>query len=285
MNAQTFLILPVVCSCVASARAQDAKPEAPSAIFVMNRDGSAVRRVVVIEAFGQLAAPRFSRDGRKLAFQVRGSQPGRLLTIDTSGRNLVDLGAGARPDWSPDDKQIVFEVPTVGRTAIWVQNADGKGNSWLTNGIAPRWSPDGSRIAMGGPMRIFDVVTAEYHNVPATGDAPTLGCDWSPDGKQLAVVVKRGPKSDLLLIDAQNPTKDPRVRLTGELDGGPAWSPDGKQLAVTLYDPAAKSRRIALVAVEGEARPQTVAGQQGDNFDPAWSPDGKQIAFASTRRP
>ncbi|MCH8924309.1 MAG: PD40 domain-containing protein, partial [Planctomycetes bacterium] len=90
------------------------------AIFVMNRDGSAVRRVVYIESFPPPAAPRWSHDGQRLAFEAHGQRPGRALIIDTNGRNLIDLGAGAKPDWSPDDKQVLFEVPTVGRTTVWV---------------------------------------------------------------------------------------------------------------------------------------------------------------------
>lgn len=257
------------------------------AIFVMNRDGSMVRRVVYIESFPTLAAPRWSHDGRRLAFEARGQRPGRALIIDTSGRNLIDLGAGAKPDWSPDDKQVLFEVPTVGRTTVWVQNATGKGNSWLSAGTAPRWSPDGSQIAMGAPLRVFDVVTGEYQNVFGEKDGvqETIGCDWSPDGTRLAAVVVRADGHELILTSAKRGAGTLQRRLRAALEGAPAWSPDGKQLAVTVYDPKPGARRIYVLDVEGNDPPTPIPGQKGDNRDPAWSPDGKQIAFASTRSP
>jgi Tol biopolymer transport system component len=262
-------------------------PNARWAIFIMNTDGSHMRRVVFIDAFPRLAAPRWSHDGKRLAFEAHGQQPGRALLVDTTGRNLIDLGRGARPDWSPDDKQVISEVPGVGRSGVWVQNTDGKGSSWLASGSAPRWSPDGSRIALGAPLRVFDVVSGEVQNVFAAGDDvdETLGCDWSPDGKQLAAVVKRGNVRELVLQGAEPQSGAPRVRLRGRLDGAPAWSPDGKQLAVTLDGPRPGARRIHVLAVAGDDPPTPIPGQLGDNCDPAWSPDGSQLAFASTRRP
>ena len=277
--------LALVAGLRAAAQAQLA--DEPRAIFVMNRDGSDVCRVVFVETFPQLGAPRWSHDGLRLAFDARSSRPTRALVVDASGRNLIDLGSGTRPDWSPDDKQVVFEVPNVGRASIWVQNADGRGNSWLCPGSAPRWSPDGSRIAMCGPLRVFDVLSGRHQDLASdlseVGEA--IGCDWSPDGSQLAVVVKRGPSHELILMGATRDAKPPRVRLRAQLSGAAAFSPDGKHLAVTIHDPKLQAHRLHLLAVEGDDPPLPIPGQVGDNRDPAFSPDGKRLAFASTRDP
>ncbi|MEX0678199.1 MAG: hypothetical protein WD063_14040 [Pirellulales bacterium] len=286
MKARSIGVLAIVHSLLAAA-ACALDRQVPWGIFVMNRDGSMVRRVVHIEAFPGLAAPRWSHDGRRLVFEARGTQPGRALVIDADGRNLLDLGAGAVPDWSPDDKQVIFEVPTAGRTTVWVQNADGKGNSWLSAGTAPRWSPDGSQIAICAPLRVLDVVSGEYQNVFVETDNvdETTGCDWSPDGKRLAAVVKRGDGRELVLTSAKRGARALQVRLRAQLDGAPAWSPDGKQFAVTIYDPKLKARRIHVLEVDGDDPPVLIPGQEGDNRDPAWSPDGQQLAFSGTRPP
>jgi Tol biopolymer transport system component len=259
----------------------------PHSIFVMNLDGTDVRRVVFIDTFPQLGAPRWSHDGRRLAFEARSTRPARALVVDVGGRNLIDLGAGTSPDWSPDDKQIVHEVPNAGRASVWVQNADGRGNSWLSSGSAPRWSPDGSQIALCAPLRLFDVLSGKHQSlksVPLALGEP-IHCDWSPDGSQLAVVVKRGTSHELLLTDTALDAKGPRVRLRARLHGSASFSPDGSQLAVAIHDPQLQAHRLHLLAVEGDDPPVPIPGQSGDNRDPAFSPDGKRLAFASTRDP
>lgn len=257
----------------------------PYGIFVMNRDGSAVRRVTRVEAYPRLAAPRWSHDGQRLAFEARGNRLGRALLVDLTGRNLIDLGRGAKPDWSPDDQQVIFEVPGVG-SAVWVQTAEGKGSTWVAKGAAPRWSPDGSQIAAGSPLRILDVLSGAAREVFVPHDhvEREIGWDWSPDGRRLAVVVARNKRTELLLIDVDADSGlPPRVRWRGRLDGAPAWSPDGRRLAVTIEGRQPGARRISLLTVEGNSAPQPIAGQTGDNCDPAWSPDGRRLAFASTR--
>lgn len=285
MTARSILQLALL-GCLLGARCARGD-EPPSAIFVMNRDGSGVRQVVFIETFPRLAAPRWSHDGARLAFEAKGHVQGRALVVDTNGRNLIDLGAGGLPDWSPDDKQVVFEVPNVGRSSVWVQNADGKGNTWLATGGAPRYSPDGGLLAVCAPLRVVDLLSGEQRSVFDDDDNvdETIGCDWSPDGKRLAAVVARAGGHELLLAGVERGAQRPRMRLRAELRGAPAWSPDGKRLAVAIYDPDQKARRLHLVDVEGDDPPFPIPDQQGDTYDPAWSPDGKQLAFAGTRHP
>jgi Tol biopolymer transport system component len=198
------------------------------------------------------------------------------------------LGAGAFPDWSPDDKQVVFEVQNVGRASVWVQNADGKGNTWLATGSAPRFSPDGSQLAIGAPLRVLDLLGGQQRAIFNRDDRvdEILGCDWSPDGRRLAVCVARDDNAhELLLAGLDRDAAAPRTRLKADLRGAPAWSPDGKHLALSIYDPERKVRRLHVLEVEGDDAPRLIPGQEGDSYDPAWSPDGARLAFASTRHP
>ncbi len=279
------LALLVLCWWLLPATVRAAGPGPPRAIYTMNVDGTDVRRVVHIESFPWLGAPRFSHDGRRLLFEAHGQRPSRALIIDVTGRNLYDLGAGQLPDWSPDDKQVIFEVPNVGKSSTWIQNASGKGNSWLATGGAPRWKPDGSQIAIRGPLRLLDAITLETRSVFKADDHvdEAVGYDWSPDGRRLAVVVKRGGARELLLVDVDGPAVKLSVRLRAEVHGAPAWSPDGKQLAVAINDPKQDKRSLYLLSVDGDDPPRLIPGQQGDTLDPAFSPDGKRLAFASSR--
>ncbi len=281
-------------SCVVGAsRAVNAEEEPTTAqrsIFVMKPDGSDVRKVGYVEAFkalGQVKAlgwPRWSHDGKKLAFAAASSGPTRSLTIDATGRNLLDLGAGAMPDWSPDDKQIIYEVQNVGAKSIWVENADGKASSWLAEGAAPRWSPDGSQIVSLAPLKVLDVVSGTTRKLLAGDElGEAIGCDWSPDGKRLAVIVEKNGRRQLAIVSVDGAAGGSKVRLRGELHGGLSWSPDGKTLAVSLFDGNEQGYRLHLLGADGDDAPRAIPGQEGDNREPAWSPDGKLLAFASSR--
>ncbi|REK12451.1 MAG: hypothetical protein DWQ37_12000 [Planctomycetota bacterium] len=271
----------------AAAAAHAAKPDTSSAVFVMQRDGSDVRRVVFIESFPRLSLPRWSPDGERLLFEAGGDRSPRSLVVDATGRNLLDLGLGVQADWSPDGKQVVYAVPSESGPNVWVQNADGKAGTRLCPGSAPRWSPDGASIAVCGPLRLFDTFSGTLRALidAAAGVERTLGCAWSPDGERLAAIVERGDKRELVVIDPTQVTRALDARWQAEFDGPPAWSPDGKHLAVTIHDPVADLRRINVLEVEGDEPPRLIAGQQGDNRDPSWSPDSKQLAYIGTNPP
>ncbi len=251
----------------------------------MQHDGSAVRRVVFIESFRWLGAPRWSHDGKRLAFAAIGPAPSRCLTVDVSGRNLSDLGLGSRPDWSPDDKQIIFEAAGDHGATVSVQNADGKGSATLVTGGGPRWSPDGGQIAVLRPLRILDMAQGGerpgFDNTDRV--AETLGVAWSPDGQRLAAVVRHNTATELLIVAASEPITAPRVCWQGALHGGIDWSPDGRRIAVSILDHQLAARRLHLLDPDGTDPPALIPGQQGDNCEPAWSPDGGQLAFASSR--
>ena len=82
-------------------------------LWIANTDGSGLRRLTWTNARG-IGAPRFSPDGRMIAFtQARGEGPGQvwILPLAEGGEAwpLTDLetGAGA-PVWSPDSRRIAF---------------------------------------------------------------------------------------------------------------------------------------------------------------------------------
>jgi Tol biopolymer transport system component len=253
-----------------------------TAIYVMQANGSGARRVAFAPEFKRVGHPRWSRDGKRLAFHGWDGPPGvrRLFVADADGGRPAEVVAdGQFAAWSPDDKQLAFQVPGQGRAvASWVQNLDGQGRTLLVEGTAPRWSPDGSQLAFleNNELIVRDLVTDTQRSV-LDGDWQQIqpGFDWSPDGKQLAFVGRRDNRVGLWIVDAADAA--PRLRLRGNLMGQLSWSPDGKQLAITL------DSVIHLLEPTGTKPPSLVPGQKGNSRDPAWSPDGKSIAFSSNR--
>jgi Tol biopolymer transport system component len=89
-----------------------------SRIWVVATDGTGSPRPLTS---GEKAdtAPRWSPDGRRLAFlSTRGGKP-QLYLLDLDGgeaRKLTDLKGGAgEPAWSPDGRRLAFAAPVGGQ--------------------------------------------------------------------------------------------------------------------------------------------------------------------------
>jgi WD40 repeat protein len=255
----------------------------PSGLFVMKADGSDVRLVAEVKGYYDLGAPRFSHDGKRLAFDAALGEPHgprSCFVVNVDGTGLAELGKGGSPDWSPDDKQIALASDS---GEIFVQNLDGKGRTQIAKGGSPRFSPDGGRLAVSDrrTLRVVDLVNGEEVRVfDPPLDAIFNGFAWSPDGKRLAVAARleAGGRRSLLVVDAEGSNARLEPRLTNSMGGYVSFSADGKQIVL------ADGWKIKLVDAAGTAPPREVQGQEGLNRHPAFSPDGRWIAFVSTRR-
>src|SRR5204862_17039 len=119
-------------------------------IYVMNADGSGVRRLTRAH---DDHSPTWSPDGRKLAFERNGVLYVRNLSGPVRLRRLTALpDESLAPAWSPDGRRIAFErwydedsahsitmIPATGGriTRLTDDDADDR---------APSWSPDGREI-------------------------------------------------------------------------------------------------------------------------------------------
>jgi Tol biopolymer transport system component len=260
---------------------------AEDGIFVMKIDGSEERKVASVDGIEHHTSPRWSHDGRRLAFETlddNGVEKSFIVNLDGTG--LKEIGEMGSPDWSPDDKQIVFHYSGANmQHGSWVRNVDGEGLNWLGSGAYPRWSPDGGKIAYCDDvaLRVLDLVQENELLLTEDPFAQRPGCfEWSRDGKRLAFftrTVPGGPRN-LYVISAEAPNKglEPRFSRQGfKVGGHVTWSADDKQLFFTIES------YIHVLTVDGKSQPVRVGGQPDKSRDPACSPDGKSLAFA--RRP
>jgi Tol biopolymer transport system component len=122
-------------------------------IFVMNADGS--DQVLLTDNSIDDESPKWSPDGKKLAFvSTRDGNP-EIYLINADGTNLIRLTNNQTydlmPAWSPDGSKLAFRSDRDGNPEIYSMNADGTNQTRLTdNSVAdesPSWSPDGTKIA------------------------------------------------------------------------------------------------------------------------------------------
>jgi Tol biopolymer transport system component/DNA-binding winged helix-turn-helix (wHTH) protein len=126
---------------------------------------SSARKVLtdqLLSSNEQDAAPEFSPDGKRIAFQSwrSGSQEIWICSADGSDPVQLTTFGGAltgSPHWSPDGRQIAFDSRPGGRAHIFLTSPDGGVPRALTSGnyndIVPSWSPDGKTIYFGSIRR------------------------------------------------------------------------------------------------------------------------------------
>lgn len=139
------------------------------------------------------------------------------------------------PRWSPDGKRIAFtsRFQSSGNFDLNVYGEGTGSVSLVVSGELPSgegifdWSPDGTKIVYqsdSGDVRIVNVQSKEKQAV-AKGGYPT----WSPDG---TLICYHRSGEDAYIVQNLE-TGQSRTILVGENAGSPTWSPDGRYIAYT----------------------------------------------------
>jgi Tol biopolymer transport system component/serine/threonine protein kinase len=115
------------------------------------------RATVLVESTFADFFPRFSPDGRRIAFESnRADDRYEIWLADADGTNATRLTHGpgrnqGAPDWSPDGRSVAFDsYAEDGRADIWVIAVDGSGLRQVTHDpadeITSGWSRDGRTL-------------------------------------------------------------------------------------------------------------------------------------------
>ena len=213
---------------------------------------------------GSESLPRWSPDGRRLAFAATDADGGHpqicVLPVAGGGERLVVCSPAVAPtelEWSPDGTMLAFAARDPDPAQY---GTDGKQRD---QDMPPRritrllYRYNGTGWTADRPTRVF-VVPADGSAPPrAVTDGPFEAAElaWSPDSRSIAFASGRHEAWDLdlaadLWVVAADGSADPEA-VTGGGRGWsrPSWSPDGTTLAAYLNPTPLQSPRHRQVAV------------------------------------
>ena len=287
------------------------KDGASQMVLVSVGDGS----VRVLKSFGARAPqqsfyagsprrPRFSPDGRYIAYaypQRPESEERDIFVLALDGGRETPLvqhpANDSFLDWTPDGKGILFSSDRTGAVGVWwIQVAEGKSQGTpelLKPGLnfTPLGFTRNGAYYYNVGTQMNDVYIAELDL--ATGkliSAPSLATqrlagsnsrpDWSPDGRELIFLSKRGSGAWGARALCVRSTETGAVReLASKLDrvAHVRWSPDGRYLLALAEHPTGNYGRFRIDVQTGDFSPVPLSGAIG--WPPSWSRDGKAIFY------
>jgi Tol biopolymer transport system component len=205
---------------------------------------------------------------------------GRIETVYSDNRHFE------APNWSRDGR--FFLVNRGGR--LYRLNVGALELEPIETGFATRInndhgiSPDGRTLVLSHEPT-DDWLTSSVYTLPMTGgtpqkittNAPSFWHGWSPDGKTLAFVGRRGRDGEFdIYTISVNGGDERRITTCKGLDDGPDYSPDG---AFIYYNSFCSGKmEIWRMRPDGSGAEQLTHDQYA-NWFPHPSPDGRWVVF------
>ena len=236
-------------------------------LYLMDADGSNVRRVFKRKAKGRRDSPAWSTDGKQFVYSYTDWGRGEFgLYLGTFGEEDAELlPYGNSPEWSPDGSEIAYSIShQFGsrltfmdvRTRKLEQPLPDKALQWQAN---PSWSAAGDRLAITGNRHLLPVIAGK-----GLDEARALHNAWWD--KYTVFIVNRDGTGLQQLIEEDGPGA-----------GVSALSPDGSEV---LYTQEINGHyQIFKIDVNSGIRTQLThiggpfrrTNYSGDWFDPAYA--------------
>jgi dipeptidyl aminopeptidase/acylaminoacyl peptidase len=261
---------------------------------------------------GSAGSPRFSPDGRFLAFvsdrylerigtKKEIAEAGQIWALPMSGGEafpITAMKAGVESfEWAPDSKRLAIvsrdpredaekneddkeaTAPPVVVTRLQ-HKQDGSGYLDLRRRHIYNVNAEAVLASPGKPAEATLLTSGPYDDTDLA---------WSPDGRWIAFSSNRTDDPDAnantdIWVVAASGGEPRRVTTDPGSDGSPAWSPDGKTLAyvhMPLDPPVYATPRLMVIPASGGA-PRDLTGRFDRHVSgtPRWAADGSALFIA-----
>ena len=284
------------------------KDRTSSDLFMVSWDGST--RIQLTQSDGSESRPRFSPDGKYLAFlTARGGDDSgsskdpaaksQVWLLNRSGgeaQRLTELEGGVSSfEWSEDSTRLVLVSKDP------KDEDDGEGEKDADNDkthktpepiVIDRYQFKRDRVGYLDNryqrIYVFDVATKKA-TLLTPGRFDSTGPAWSPDGKRIAFTSKREGdpdrhrNTDIYVVEAREGAEPRQITTWKGPDSRPVFSPDGTKIAYLQggtpkysgYDPA----QLAVVSVSGGEPVLPTEELDRNVSSPRWSKNGSQLYF------
>jgi dipeptidyl aminopeptidase/acylaminoacyl peptidase len=297
---------------VVNVGAPDVSPDGRQVVFTVSRPNYDVNRTETTLWIADLAggaprqlsprigvsSPRWSPDGRSIAFQYADSSGrSQVWVLPASGGDATRITSNPTPvvqfAWKPDGSAIAYsaedEAPKREGDARFIQTFEiGASDLFLRRTLYPThlWLVP----AAGGPAKRLTSGTWTVDFVFPPGPPPS-GINWSPDGSKIAFAKRVAPesgKSDsthIVILDvasgAITPLTDART-----YERFPIWSPDGKTIAYRQPRDRRADKgwitEIHTVPASGGAAKSLTRALDRHMLFAQWMPDGRGLLVSAS---
>jgi dipeptidyl aminopeptidase/acylaminoacyl peptidase len=263
-------------------------------IWIVSADPDGSAPVALTTAMQSSSSPRWSPDGRALAFLSARPAPGEATGDAPRSQVWLLPRAGGEPRrvtslqngvssfvWSPDGAKLVCVGPSgpgdTARSPSDVRhykhiNYKFNDTGWFDDKRTHLW--------------MVDVSTGAARQITSGDDWNDSDPQWSPDGRKIAFVSDRTGRAfddsrntDIWTIDAAG---GPLTRISDhvEADNSPRWSPDGQTIAFLSAVPEHSISKIWIASsAGGQASRPAVDGLDLIPSALQWAEQGRAVYF------
>ncbi|MGH7639241.1 MAG: TolB family protein, partial [Gemmatimonadaceae bacterium] len=201
-----------------------------------------------------------SPDGQTIVTDIAGDLYTIPMGGGKATRITDGLPFDAQPRWSPDGKKIAYVTDKDGSDDVWVIDADGKNPKQVTRSdrvqwLSPEWTPDGRYIVVSRNSSMFSTTYALYlyHKDGGTGVRMTPGAQPGQGGGQGGPPGATPPQRNY--VGAAFGSDGRYVYVSSRMGGAGGYNQTGFDWTVMAYDRETGQTSPRAISVGGAFKP------------------------------